>query len=156
MALVGLNEAAATGVLGNPLGAATPGGMSQILDILKIVRDIANSPLAATVAARFQGRDQGQVLQQSPIMNVPPQAEQPVQLPAPAAAPAPVLDEKKFLEMLMTPQGRIMMDRGLQQIKDLGGDMTISQMQDLLRNPNLLEPKKEAKPAADQKVPNGK
>lgn len=144
MAILPLNEAAATGILGNPLGSATPGGMGQLLQILQLVKDIANSPLASTVAARFQGQGQGQVLQQAPIQNIPPAP----QLPAPAAAPAsapPQLDEKKFIEMLMTPQGREMMERGLQQIKDLGGDMTISQMQDLLRSGKPLEQKTEEK-----------
>lgn len=152
MAVIPLNQVATTGILGNPLGAATPGGMSQLLEILKLVNDIAHSPLASTVAARFQGQNQGQVLQQSPIIDVSPvqQQPQPAQLPAPAAtpAPAPQLDEKKFIEMLMTPQGREMMERGLQQIKDLGGDMTISQMQDLLRSGKPLEPKKEEKNGA--------
>jgi hypothetical protein len=144
MAVIPLQEAAA-GSLMNPLGSATPGGIGQLLQILQLVKDIANSPLAATVAARFQNQNQGQVLQQAPIMDVAPQ-QQP-QLPAaapapqPAAAPAPVLDEKKFIEMLMTPQGRAMMERGLQQIKDLGGDMTISQMQELLRSGKPLEQK---------------
>ena len=141
MVIIPLNEAAATGILGNPLGAATPAGMGQLLEILKLVKDITNSPLAATMAARFQGQGQGQVLQQAPIQNYPPPAEQPPQLPAPAAAPAPALDEKKFIEMLMTPAGRAMMEKGLQQIKDLGGDMTISQMQDLLRSGKSLEQK---------------
>jgi len=143
MAIIPLNEAAATGILGNPLGAATPAGMGQLLEILKLVRDISQSPLAATMAARFHGQGQGQVLQQSPIIDMSPvqQQQQPAQLPAPAAAPAPALDEKKFIEMLMTPAGRAMMENGLQQIKDLGGDMTISQMQDLLRSGKSLEQK---------------
>jgi hypothetical protein len=140
MAILPLNEAAATGILGNPLGAATPGGMGQLLQILQLVKDIANSPLASTVAARFQGQGQGQgqILQQAPIQNVPPAPQLPAAAPAPAA---PELDEKKFIEMLMTPQGREMMERGLQQIKDLGGDMTISQMQELLRSGKPLEQK---------------
>jgi hypothetical protein len=144
MAIVGLNEAAA-GSLTNPLGSATPGGMGQLLQILQLVKDIANSPLAATVAARFQNQNQGQVLQQAPIMDVAPVQQAPAQLPAPAAAAAPVLDEKKFIEMLMTPQGRAMMERGLQQIKDLGGDLTISQMQELLRSGKPLEQKTQEK-----------
>ncbi len=149
MALVGLNEAAATGILGNPLGAATPSGMGQLLQILQLVKDIANSPLAATVAARFQGQGQGSTLQQTPIMNVPPPAEPPAQLPAPAPAPAPaapVLDEKKFIEMLMNPQGREMMDKGLQEIINAIGDVPLSQVQSLLRSGKPLE----------QKVTNGK
>ncbi len=145
MALVSLADAAAT----SPFGSATPGGMSQLLKVLELVNDIARSPLASTLAARFQNQGQGQILQQAPIIDMAPvqqqPQQQPAQLPAPAAAPAPVLDEKKFIEMLMTPQGRAMMERGLQQIKDLGGDMTISQMQDLLRSGKPLEQKKEDK-----------
>lgn len=141
MALLSLTETAAA----SPLGTATPAGMSQLLEILKLVNDIARSPLAATLAARFQGQTQSQILQQAPIQNVPPQPEPPAQLPAPAAAPAPVLDEKKFIEMLMTPQGRAMMEKGLQQIKDLGGDLTISQMQELLRSGKPLEQKSQEK-----------
>jgi len=144
MAILPLNEAAA---LSNPLGSATPGGMGQLLQILQLVKDIANSPLAATMAARFQNQNQGQILQQSPIMDVapPPQQQQPQQQPAQLPAPAPAMDEKKFIEMLMTPAGRAMMERGLQQIKDLGGDLTISQMQEMLRSGKPLEPKKEEK-----------
>ena len=149
MAIIPLNQVAATGILGNPLGAATPGGMSQLMEILKLVRDISQSPLAATMAARFQGQGQGNaILQQAPIYSQP-LAPQPAQLPAPVPAPAPApaqLDEKKFIEMLMTPAGREMMERGLQQIKDLGGDMTISQMQDLLRSGKPLEQKKVEEP----------
>jgi hypothetical protein len=143
MAIIPLNEAAATGILGNPLGSATPGGMSQLMEILKLVRDISQSPLAATMAARFQGQGQNNnILQQSPIQNVPPAPQLPAAAPAAAPTPAPPqLDEKKFIEMLMTPQGREMMERGLQQIKDLGGDMTISQMQELLRSGKPLEQK---------------
>jgi hypothetical protein len=142
MAIIPLNEAAATDILGNPLGAATPGGMGQLLQILQLVKDIANSPLASTVAARFQGPGNNNILQQAPIQNVPPAPQLPAAAPAAAPAPAPPqLDEKKFIEMLMTPQGREMMERGLQQIKDLGGDMTISQMQELLRSGKPLEQK---------------
>ena len=45
----------------------------------------------------------------------------------------------------MTPAGRAMMERGLQQIKDIGGDLTISQMQEMLRSGKPLEPKTEEK-----------
>lgn len=147
MAIIGLNEAAATqGALSSPLGSATPGGMSQLLEILKLVNDIVHSPLASSMAARFTGvqGQGGNSFPTSPVIDVAP-VQQPAQLPAQAAAPAPapepVLDEKKFIEMLMTPQGREMMNRGLQQIKDLGGDLTISQMQDLLRSGKPLEQK---------------
>jgi hypothetical protein len=143
MAVLPLTEAT-TGILGNPLGAATPGGMGQILEILKLVRDISQSPLAATMAARFtggQGNQGSQVIQSGPVIESGPHNVQPApQLPPPPAA-APVLDEKKFIEMLMTPEGRAMMDKGLQQIKDLGGDMTISQMQELLKSGKSFEQK---------------
>lgn len=135
-------QASEAALMSSPLGAATPGGLSQIMEILKLVNDIAHSPLASTVAARFQGHGQGQVLQQSPILDVAPVQQPQPAAPAPAPQPAaPVLDEKKFIEMLMTPQGREMMNRGLQQIKDLGGDLTISQMQELLRSGKPLEQK---------------
>lgn len=130
----------------NILGAAQPGGMGQLLQALTIVRDIVQSPLAATLAARFtggQGQGSSQISQviESGPHNLQPQLPAPQPAPQPAAAPAPVLDEKKFIEMLMTAAGREMMNKGLQQIKDLGGDMTISQMQELLKSGKPLEQK---------------
>ena len=145
MAILPLNEAAAGPAA---INAAT-GGLGQFLQVLnslnelaKTAKEIVSSPLLVN---RFSGQGQGQILQQSPIIDMSPvqqqPQQQPAQLPAPAAAPAPALDEKKFIEMLMTPAGWAMMEKGLQQIKDLGGDMTISQMQDLLRSGKSLEQK---------------
>jgi len=134
MGIMSLTEAA---TLGNPLGAASPKQLSTLLEILTLVKDIANSPLASTVAARIQGQGQTSRIS-APITDIKPEPAQ----PGPGApAPAPVDPEKLFMNYLASPQGRIKIANGLEQLKTTTGDITISQIIEILKKPNPEEVK---------------
>ena len=137
---------AAGAVQTSPLGSATPGGMSTILEILRLINDIVHSPLAMNIGARFQG----QGLNNAPVSNIrpsPPEQGKPAETPGrtdPGLISSNYFDEKTLLAILSTPDGREKFARGIESIIATIGDVKLSEIVKMLREGDL-------KPAAAEK-----
>jgi hypothetical protein len=140
MGVVDAKEAA--GLLSNPLGAATPGGMSQILDLLKVINDIAHSPLANMAASRFQN-NRGSNITQAPIVeNIPP-LQAPVSSPQPAAIPPAKpakMSQQDMIAFISSPEGQKTIADGLKMVIMAKGDIKLSELVKELEPGNKNEP----------------
>lgn len=97
--------------------------LSQVIELIREINQLLNNPV---VLQRFNN----QISQQQPIQTTLPQIQQ------------QEFNEEKFIQFIQTPQGREMLIRGLERVKEMVGDLRISEIITMLRGGKNVKPNK--------------